>query len=586
LNWLPIIIDPGLTGNEIFNAVKFYNQNFGVIGGKAGLLYVYHNPFPLVFTSMATEITLNSARLNGSIDAGGFPTAVKFEYGTSTSYGNEIIGVPASTSGIGNVDVYALPSGLIPNTTYHFRVKGISNGGVNVGNDMQFYSGYPEIPNFNFEIWNTWTSLVPSSFTFFKERISQYTPGSNSNYAVSVMNNLAEDEPGAILLGNSSAGSDFSGGTPFNVRPDSLSGCFNYSIVSGDTALVFFMLKKQGVFVANNIYKIYGNSSGNFNNLKFPIQYSSSDVPDSLILGFASSDFRNLTQFSSANYLIIDDIHFTGTALTIPNHDFEDWDTVNRVTLSDWWYDKRDSPFNSIPETVFRSLDAQSGTYAAILRNVIIGSDSITGRFYSGKDWGPDFKVNAKHQRLTGYYKFQPENNDTLFIMVNMYKNGQQIGYGILKQGAVVIDYTPFSLNIDYDSDTIVPDSAQIKIATTTFNKAHGNSVLYIDNLNFDGFLSSGIKEPALTATGNFDFNVYPNPFSEQATVSFSLIQDENVMIRLFDLSGKQVALLADSKYKSGEYKINLSASELKKGFYICVINTGDKIDCKKIIIQ
>ena len=34
--WTSIIIDTSLTGSETFNAVKFHNANFGVIGGKAG----------------------------------------------------------------------------------------------------------------------------------------------------------------------------------------------------------------------------------------------------------------------------------------------------------------------------------------------------------------------------------------------------------------------------------------------------------------------------------------------------------------------------------------------------------------------
>ena len=132
-------------------------------------------------------------------------------------------------------------------------------------------------------------------------------------------------------------------------------------------------------------------------------------------------------------------------------------------------------------------------------------------------------------------------------------------------------------------SQTEIPDSASITFQTYT-SPPFGNSVLYIDNLNFDGFLS-GIKEPAITLSNNLDFNIYPNPFNEQATVAFTINRDEKVLVRLFDLSGKQVALLADGKFTTGSHIINLSAHGLQKGFYICVINTENAVYSKKLII-
>jgi len=147
----------------------------------------------------------------------------------------------------------------------------------------------------------------------------------------------------------------------------------------------------------------------------------------------------------------------------------------------------------------------------------------------------------------------------------------------------IVSFYSNFTSNSRYINDTIVPDSGSVSIQASV-NRAVENSQLYIDNLNFDGFLS-GIKESPLPIAQNIDFNVYPNPFSDHSIVSFSLNQDEKVMIRMFDLSGKQVLILADGKYTSGEHKIDLAASGLGKGFYVCVIHTGTLVYSKKVII-
>jgi hypothetical protein len=170
-----------------------------------------------------------------------------------------------------------------------------------------------------------------------------------------------------------------------------------------------------------------------------------------------------------------------------------------------------------------------------------------------------------------------------LNIQVNMFKNHLFAGYGFFQTSATTTAYTPFIININYN-DTIIPDSAHIGIQLF-IKKPLGNSVLYIDNLNFDGFLPV-IETPYVSnPDGGFDFNVYPNPLSERAKVSFTVSNDEHVTVRLFDLSGKQVAVIADRLYKAGQYNLDLSASGLNKGFYICVINTKNSIDSRKLII-
>jgi len=561
------------------------------IGTAYGNNMLFNTAQPLI-TLPADNISPNSARLNGSVDAVGIPTAVSFEYGTTTAYGNVINAVPDSAYNIGSIDVYALPAGLVPNTTYHFRIKGSNTLTTEFGEDMMFYTGYPEIPNFDFETWTPITFAKPQGWNVAMGRISRYTPACNGDYAVKIENDtIVNGQPGVILIGESSDGQNVIGGIPFNARPDTLIGCFNYSLPANDTALVGLFLKKQGVFISSNWYKIYGNSSGNFTELKFPIPYTVPGNADSLIIGLTATDTRHMSHLRTGGYLIVDYIRFTGATESIPNNDFENWDFNTIFTPDNWWYNNKYTPDPSHPQNpaVSRTEDAQHGNYAALVRNYLYPSYIIPyampGFLSTNYYWnGPGFSVNCRHQTLTGYYKFLPENNDTMSVSIMMFKNHTKIGGGRFQSNSVVTDYTPFVIQIIYiDNDTVVPDSGTISVQSCS-RRTLGNSRLYIDNLNFDGFLS-GVKEPPLTNVENFDFNVYPNPLSDQATVSFTMNQDRFVKVRLFDLSGKQVALLAECMYKAGNHKLDLSAQGLQKGFYICVINTGNRIFSRKLII-
>ena len=333
----------------------------------------------------------------------------------------------------------------------------------------------------------------------------------------------------------------------------------------------------------NNLFKISGNSSGNYTDLKFPIKYSSYGNADSVIFGIAASDFRNDPQhFSGGSYLILDQIRFSGTTENLPNNDFENW-CVKTVYPPDNWCCGT-NPLHPEDTVIMRSSDAQHGSFAARVKNFIYTTDTMGGWLSSSTRWDiPGFSVSGQHQSLTGYYRFLPENNDTLMIQARMFKNHLPIGGGMMQSNIPVYTYTPFIINIDYFT-TDIPDSVTITFQAYNCWPPLGNSVLYIDNLNYDGFLS-GVKEPVLPASGNFDFKVYPNPFSEQATVSFHIIHDEFADIRLFDVSGKQVVLLANKWFKTGDYSITLPAAGLKTGFYFCVIHTGNRVSSKKLII-
>jgi len=545
---------------------------------------------PLVLTQMASEISPHSAKLNAIVNPNNMATTIKFDYGTTPSYSNETDAIPAFSSDSANLNVYGNLTGLLSNTTYHFRIKAITSVDTVYGNDLIFFTGNPEIPNFDFETWTPVTFAKPQGWDAVMGRISRYSPACNGNYAIKIENDtIIGGQPGAISMGGSSDGQNFAGGIPFNARPDTLIGCFNYSIPANDTALVGILLKKQGVFISFNWFKIYGNSSGNYTELKFPIPYTTPGNADSLIIGFTSTDTRHLSQLIAGGYLIVDHIRFTGTTENIPNNDFENWDFNTIYTPDSWWYNNKYTPDPAHPQnpTVSRTEDAQHGNYAALVRNYLYQDYFLPyateGYLSTGQDWAaPGFSVNSGHQTLTGYYKFLPENDDTMSINVTMYKNHVNIGGGNFQTNITVADYTPFIINLQC-LDNIVPDSGAISIWSCS-RKPLGNSLVYIDNLNFDGFLSV-IKETPLPATCYIDFNVYPNPFNDQATVSFTTDHEDKVMVRLFDLSGKQVALLANGLYMPGEYKINLSSAGLNKGFYICLINTEKQVLSRKIII-
>jgi hypothetical protein len=90
---------------------------------------------PTVATAAASSVDAVSASLNGTIDPGGVASTYHFEYGTDINYGSQTA-ESDPLSGTGAVTATAPLSGLLPNTTYHFRIVGTNAAGAITGDDQ------------------------------------------------------------------------------------------------------------------------------------------------------------------------------------------------------------------------------------------------------------------------------------------------------------------------------------------------------------------------------------------------------------------------------------------------------------------
>lgn len=93
---------------------------------------------PFISTLHADSITMTSATVHGSINPNGYSAIVKFEYGISTSYGNEVLANPDTVSGIDTIFVSVNLTDLIPNTQYHYRIVSTNINGTVYGDDRTF----------------------------------------------------------------------------------------------------------------------------------------------------------------------------------------------------------------------------------------------------------------------------------------------------------------------------------------------------------------------------------------------------------------------------------------------------------------
>ncbi len=90
-----------------------------------------------------------------------------------------------------------------------------------------------------------------------------------------------------------------------------------------------------------------------------------------------------------------------------------------------------------------------------------------------------------------------------------------------------------------------------------------GNDFAVVRHLT-DGNVS--IQPSVFTAN---TLRIFPNPVKEEATLSFSLSQEETIEIQLLDYLGRKIQTLARQQFASGAHEVDLTLPGLPNGMYL-----------------
>jgi hypothetical protein len=76
----------------------------------------------------------------------------------------------------------------------------------------------------------------------------------------------------------------------------------------------------------------------------------------------------------------------------------------------------------------------------------------------------------------------------------------------------------------------------------------------------------------------------YPNPFNPSTRIQYSLQKAGNVRLTVFDILGKQVAILVDESKEAGSYQVQWNP-QLPSGVYFYRLQAGEFVQTKKVIL-
>jgi hypothetical protein len=106
-----------------------------------------------------------------------------------------------------------------------------------------------------------------------------------------------------------------------------------------------------------------------------------------------------------------------------------------------------------------------------------------------------------------------------------------------------------------------------------------GNDI-FIDDINVNGTIGlNEVLEQAL------QMNIYPNPASTVATISFTLDKNYKIFIDVIDVMGRQVNTISETYLEAGEYQFELPG-DLSNGLYNVRVFVDDQVLSRKVLIS
>ncbi len=264
----------------------------------------------------------------------------------------------------------------------------------------------------------------------------------------------------------------------------------------------------------------------------------------------------------------------------VPNEGFESWTAGE----PDFW-----TTNNSDPDfTITQSNSAHTGSSALKGECIpfvppflpVLGPVAIC----AGID-DEGFPIEFRFNSLKGFYKFNPQGGDQ--VLISLWVTLDTVGIGI---GSILLNsaasYTQFAIPITY-IDPATPNkciiSFQILNPVGGINVTLG-SEMYIDDLELSMDMVSDVEDEFQPLTFQLEQN-YPNPFNPSTKICYSIPQQGNVTLKVYDVLGNEIASLVNEERPAGNYEVDFNASSLSSGVYLYKLQSGTFVESKKMIV-
>lgn len=140
---------------------------------------------------------------------------------------------------------------------------------------------------------------------------------------------------------------------------------------------------------------------------------------------------------------------------------------------------------------------------------------------------------------------------------------------------------------INESADTTIDNPLEKTAVPVTANATTAN-VNFVANKTRDSVLAVDVfsrKDNPAPSTFSLSQN-YPNPFNPMTTIGYQVPTASHVSLKIYDVVGREVAVLVDEQKDAGQYTALFDASKLSSGVYFYRLGAESFLGAKKMVLM
>jgi len=306
------------------------------------------------------------------------------------------------------------------------------------------------------------------------------------------------------------------------------------------------------------------------------VKINTEGVPEEIGVTMTEQVFSNLPVGAGEFSLILPDVAVD----SLFKHILFDWNPQGHPPNNIYGLPHFDFHFYIVTEEEREAIQAGIDTFPVAAENIPLDYRSLDDPPFSvpnmGVHWIDSLSSEWQGETFTETFIYGFYHGDMYFI-----------------EPMITVDY--FQTNLNVTLKIKQPQSFQKDGYYPTNYSIEYDAVEQVYNIIIKDFVFSG---PATSVENDGDgspsefllFQNYPNPFNPSTTIKFTIPSNvkgetSNVILKVYDILGNQVATLVSKELSAGEYEVSFDASRLSSGLYFYTLQSGSYTVTRKMVL-
>jgi len=243
---------------------------------------------------------------------------------------------------------------------------------------------------------------------------------------------------------------------------------------------------------------------------------------------------------------------------------------------------------NSFYDQIMKEIDlSYYGSWLYFI--YLVEFPEFTEQYWDGADWVNDWRMRheasaAKSSASSTFqyvFEFYSEGSGWMVDEIYEYEIGTS---GLLEKATEYYLDWEGVVSPGYSEDFLYNSNTNHLETINQFEIFDGSSELD-GRILFEWTTATSLTDNLQRPEGFQLGNAYPNPFNPSTIIPYKMATTAHANIRIYDMLGRQVAILVDEVIPAGEHNIRFDAGGLSSGVYIVRFETAGAQHIRKITL-